>query len=1096
MTNLISEDQIERSCIELCTNNLKYDKHFNCFTTDHLGRKDETEVLATEVLLRKIKQINTHLTDIAGGISNEEAQQAVAALTDYDCKREPKAINQKMMNLIRNGVEVGIRQKSGAIKSERVQFIDWKEPEKNSFWVVNQLWIQGEVYRLRPDLLIYVNGIPLVTIELKNSNVSVETAYSDNLTRYKQAIPQLFVYNALLIVSNGPKTKVGATHASWEYFAPWLRADDEAKVVDKERIEQYGCSLDYAVLGLLDKHRLLDYVQNFMLFYLGNKICAKNHQFLGVNNAIKRFDYLQNGTPQPHEVGKMGVFWHTQGSGKSFSMVFLARKIVRQFAGNFTFLIITDREDLNDQIYRNFLHSGFMGEQEACMPKNSSKLREMLQGNSRILFTLIQKFRFDKGKEYPLLSDRKDIIIFIDEAHRTQYKNLAENLRIGLPHAQYMAFTGTPLFGSKKLTNHWFGENVSEYNFMQAVEDEATVPIVYKNHLPEVKNYNVNLTDELAEIVEEENLTEQERDRLEQQHATELSILKTPARLDIIAKDIAKHFPRRGYLGKGMVVSVDKFTVVRMYNLVQHYWQEEIHLLQREINGIKRDHPTYGKKLEQLNWMKKTEMAVVVSEEAGENEKFEKEGLNIKIHRTRMNQVNEEGQELQDEFKAPENPLRLVFVCTMWLTGFDAKTVSTLYLDKPMKGHTLMQTIARANRKSDYSIFGKLKEFGQVVAYCNVLNKLKEAISVYGGTEEGEEDKEEGTEIILGGDPQKSEILYEQLQETIVSCVEWCKEKEIDLTEITRLDTVFGKIAQFDYFADKLIGERESRVQFNAYDNTITALYDACLPEIYSRKKEFKMAEVIHYLRGVMDRNIDRGNLESARHRIEELINNSVLPKEKTLRKGAAEGVTLYGIRPSGTIDLSQLDVKKLKEEFTASSCPRREIEDICDFLEKKVEVMLAENQERKEFAERLQEIIERYNSGSINSEAAMQELIDMIPTLTAEQQRATQENLTEEELELFDILKKEDLNKTEKQKVKEAAKELLTKIKILIGREYPANWYSDSMFRMRFKDSIGNELDRLLPQSYDKTIFTEKKERIYTTYHNKAMQGYARYAT
>ena len=905
MKHFISEDDIERACIEVCTDNLGY-KTFNCLNNDYLNRRSEREVLYEYRVKRCLKRINAHLTDRKEGLSDEEVDEAYCKLANLDYSADPKKLNREVMNMIRTGVEVKIRKKNGKTQKETLQFVDWDNPESenNDFMVVNQLWIQGDVYKLRPDVIVYVNGIPLVTIELKDSNVNVKEAYDDNLTRYKEAIPQLFAYNAFLVASNGIHTKVGPTFASWNFFKPWLRQED-GKHLSKEfksQVEETGRSLDYLLLGLLDKKKLLDYVQNFIMYHKGNKICAQNHQFLGVNKAIERFKYVMSPDVKEEDKGKMGVFWHTQGSGKSFSMVFLARKIVRQFTGNFTFLVVTDREDLDDQIYGNFLHCGFMSESEECRPQDSAKLREMLGQNKKILFTLIQKFRYDKGRKYPLLSDRSDIIVFIDEAHRTQYKSLAENLRIGLPNAQFMAFTGTPLFGSKKLTNQWFGKTVSEYNFLQAVEDEATVRMTYSNHLPEVQNQNPTFSDDFAEIIDNDLHTDAEREKLENEFATQFEILKRPSRLESIAKDIVKHFPYRGYLGKGIVACVDKYSAVRMYDYVKKAWDEEIKDINKRLYEKEQGTKEYNELLTTRKWMQDTDMAVVVSEEAGEDEKFKKEGLDIKPHRERMNAVNEEGQTLEDLFKADDSTLRLVFVCSMWLTGFDAPTVSTLYLDKPSVGHTLMQTIARANRTTDWlDVFGRAKMFGKIVSYCNVFGNLKKALTIYGDdgadTDEGHEQTEEERNAAMTPDE-----LYVLLKQTIDECVAWCTDYDVNLDSILKKKSVFSKIDEFQRYADILLNPTDRRAQFNVYDNTISALYNELQPEILKRKSEFEMAEVIHYLRQVMDNNIDNGNMDTARMKATRLLDISIVPMERIgiaaeeIHTTAEERLDLYPI--------------------------------------------------------------------------------------------------------------------------------------------------------------------------------------------------------
>lgn len=1081
MKYLISEDDIERACIEVCTDNLGY-KTFNCMNQDHLNRKSESEVLYEYRVKRCLKKINAHLTDRKEGLSDEEIDEAYSILASLDYSTDPKTLNKEVMNMIRTGVEVRIKKKGGKTQKETLQFIDWDNPESenNDFMVVNQLWIQGDVYRLRPDVIVYVNGIPLVTIELKDSNVNVKEAYDDNLTRYKEAIPQLFAYNAFLVASNGIYTKVGPTHASWNFFKPWLRQEDGQHLTKdfKSQVEETGRSLDYLLLSLLNKKNLLDYVQNFIMYHKGNKICAQNHQFLGVNNAIERFKYVMSPKVKEEDKGKMGVFWHTLGVGKSFSMVFLARKIVRQLAGNYTFLIVTDREDLDNQIYGNFLHCEFMSVSEECRPQDSAKLREMLGQNKKILFTLIQKFRYDKGKQYPLLSDRSDIIVFIDEAHRTQYKSLAENLRIGLPNAQFMAFTGTPLFGSKKLTNQWFGKTVSEYNFLQAVEDEATVRMTYSNHLPEVQNQNPTFSDDFAEIINNDLHTDAEREKLENEFATQFEILKRPSRLESIAKDIVKHFPYRGYLGKGIVACVDKYSAVRMYDYVKKAWDDEIKDINKRLLEMEQGTKEYNELLTIRRWMQETDMAVVVSKEVGEEEKFKKEKLDIKPHRERMNDVNEEGQTLEDLFKAEDSTLRLVIVCSMWLTGFDAPTVSSLYLDKPSVGHTLMQTIARANRRTDWlDVFGRGKEFGKIVAYCNVFGNLKKALTIYG---DDEADTDEGGEQPEGeiNAAMTPDELYVLLKQTIDECVAWCTDYDVDLERILKRKSVFSKIDEFQRYADILLNPTDRRAQFNVYDNTISALYNELQPEILKRKSEFVMADVIHYLRQVMDNNIDKGNMDIARMKATRLLDISIVPKQE-IGAAADEETDKYHIKIYREYDLTRLDYNKMREEF--KKCPHKnmEIRDLSEFIGHKLELMLSQNSERRSFAERFQDIINRYNSSSDGAEQAFEELSDLIRKMSEEQQRANREELSEEELELFDILKKDKMTKDETIQVKNGARTLLAKMKEKKTELFPRFWFKDSSLKANVFLFIGDELNTFLPPSYD-SVFKEKKERLY----------------
>ncbi len=1090
MRYYIKEDDIERELIDVCRNELRYDNHFNCYTTDHLHRGSEREVLNLDILRREVKRINASLTDRPGGFDDSDVDKAVAAIRDLDLYTDPAALNARILSLIINGYRMPVLQADGKRELRTVQYIEWNDPTSNQFDVVNQLWIQGEVYRLRPDVIIYVNGIPLITIELKDSNIPVKQAYSDNLTRYKSAIPQLMAYNAVLVASNGRHTRVGATYADWTYFAPWFRASEEEKI-NKEEIENEKISLDVMSRSLLKKENLLDYLRNYIIFYNGTKkICAKNHQFLGVNRAVERYKYLC-GSPHKEDRGKMGVFWHTQGSGKSFSMVFLARLLKNRFPGNFTFLIITDREDLDDQIYRNFLHSGFMSASEDCRPQSSDKLRRMLSEDHRILFTLIQKFRYDKRKKYPILSERDDIIVFIDEAHRTQYKSLAENLRAGLPNAKYMAFTGTPLFGSKKLTNKWFGKTVSEYNFSQAVQDEATVRLTYRNHLPEVQNENPTFSSDFIRILQDEELDDASRQRVEREHAKELEILRRPARLNKIADDIVEHIINRGYLGKAMVVSVDRFTAVRMYDLVKAKWEQKISQLNHELISMNPSSEEYKIKLKIRDWMRSTDMAVVISESPGDDERFAAEGLNLRPHRERMNDVNEEGQELQDLFRDETNPLRIVFVCSMWLTGFDSPMVSTLYMDKPLAGQNLMQTIARANRRcSTPDVLGREKSCGQIISYCNIFGSLKKAFAIYGdalGDGEEEETDNSGTSDDGSDSPvaMTLDVLYTHLRETIARCVGWCRSLDIDLQKIIDLNKTFNQISLFDQYANILANPIERKAQFTVFDNTISQIYDECLPDIISIKEEFVMAEVIHYLRKVMDNAVDRGNLDSARRRIKDLLNQSIVPKGD----GPAENRE-YTIKEFGEFDLSRLDIDKLREQYGESKCKALEIADLEDFISQKLDAMLNQNSERRPFADELQRIIDRYNAGSIESEQAIQELIDLLSRMTTEQRRASEEGLTEEELEVFDILRKDNLSKEDIVKVKAAARDLLIKLKENQDTLLTTDWYKDSSKKSSFILFVGDTLDRTLPDSYDRPTFREKKELLCNQFIIRASQN------
>ena len=780
MPKIITEDMIEQAAIKALQERHDYNV-LNCMTEepdtlpDGTGRKDKKQVVLPDVMLESLCRINLDIPE-----------QTVRTVVDELCRTPVSGdlmqTNYQNYQKIRNGITVEYNE-NGKKTSNIFRLLSYNDILSNTFTVASQMWIKGENHWRRPDLIIFINGFPMIFIELKNSNIPVKNAYDINLKNYLKDIPYLFNYNQICVLSNGMETRLGSFAAGYEFFFEWLKVENEKENPDRKAIRENFTSLEYFIAGLCEPKNLLDYIENFILYdRRRTKIIAKNHQFFGVNNAYNAF------LRREELKGKLGVFWHTQGSGKSYSMVMLARKIKHKCTGNFTFLVVTDREDLDTQIYKNFLRTEFITDKDKVQPANSKQLREELKTNKTILFTLIHKFRYGKGKKYPILSERDDIIVIVDEAHRTQYKDLAENMRTGLPNAQFLAFTGTPLLGAKRLTNAWFGDYVSEYNFAESIKDNATVPLYYVKRVPEVELQNDFLDSDFAEILEEENLTDTEQRRLENHYAKELEVIKRDDRLDAIAQHIVYHFSRRGFRGKGMVISVDKFTAVKMYDKVSYYWKEEIKKLNAQITKTK-DAAEKLRLKDLVDYMRKVEMAVVISEDADEDAKFAAEGLSIKPHRDRMNKVDENGFDIEDNFKDPNNPLQLVFVCAMWLTGFDAPSVSTLYLDKPMKGHTLMQTIARANRVYNG------KECGLIIDYLDVFKYLKRALADYASDDGG---------LMPVKDVEK---LLEQLYEAIDLTRVFCLSHNVDLGKVVEDGDTFKNLSIFEDYANIIVGK-------------------------------------------------------------------------------------------------------------------------------------------------------------------------------------------------------------------------------------------------------------------------------------------------
>ena len=1070
MPNFISEDQIEKAAVALLKGKYGY-RTMNCFTqdvenlSDNSNRTTKQEVVFIDVLKEYAIKLNP-------AIPEPVIDQAIENLTSRRSAMSTILANKEVYGLIRDGIPVEYENRLGRTEHGTVKVIDFGEPEKNDFCAVTQLWIKGDRYPRRPDVLVYINGLPLVFIELKNSNVKVQNAYDDNLTNYKQDISDLFQYNAFCVLSNALDTKIGSFTAGYEFFFNWLRVDDETEKVDRKTIEKEGTSLERLIHGLFPKDRLLDYIENFILYHKESaKIIAQNHQFIGVNKAIESFKQRDK------KKGKLGVFWHTQGSGKSFSMIFLARKVFHLFKGNYTFVVVTDREDLDGQIYRNFLDTGTVSKSEAARPKDSKEMREFLGRNKRLVFTLIQKFRWDKGKEYPILSDRSDIIVIVDEAHRTQYKSLAENMRTGLPKAQYFAFTGTPLLGRERKTNAWFGDYVSEYNFVQSTDDGATVPLFYQKRVPEVLIQNENLSDEFYQILEDENLDEKAQQKLERDYASEIEVIKRDDRLDTIAKDIVAHFPKRGYLGKGMAISVDKYTCVKMYDKVQKFWKEETKRLVAEVSAAPAG-PLKERSKKTLEYMRSVEMAVVISEDAGEEKRFADLGLNIKLHRDKINAIDANGHDIEYRFKDPNDKLQFVFVCAMWLTGFDAPTVSTLYLDKPMKDHTLMQTIARANRVSSFSINGLIKTNGEVVDYYNVFRNMKKALREYA----------------LGQDDEPAPVqdktnLFALLDDALKQGTEFCRQRGIELQSALGKGGTFSKLGIFESFADQLLKKDEDWKEFKVYENTISALYEASKPEILDG--QFRpMIAVFQYLRGVVDGITGQVDIEAAKRRINELLDQSVVTAKDGTRSWQETSPTYKIVQKGKTLDLSKINFDKLKEEFKAVEHKHIEITSLRGFIEKKLEEMLKDNSTRTDFAKKLQDIIDSYNAGGMTTENYYDQLVDYTANLKEEDERHIKKGLTKDELELFDILKQEKMTKAEEVKVKNAAKHLLRRLTKERPKVLVQDWYKDSQSRERVKSAVMDTLNAELPSSYDRVLFQAVSTRAYELIYDYAAKG------
>ncbi len=626
-----------------------------------LGRSSDREVVLTRYLRAALVNLNKGLPETA-------YEEAVRQMTGISVTQSLLAANREKYQLIRDGVPVTFHNEKGERERRRLRVIDFEHPEENHFLCVRELWVRGDLYRRRADIVGFVNGLPLLFMELKNIHRDIRLAYEQNLNDYKDTVPHLFHHNAFVVLANGVEAKIGSIFSRFEHFQEWKRlAEEEPGAVDMETL----------LKGVCDKRNFIDLLENFILFDESGgetkKIIARNHQFLGVNRAIEAVKDRKN------RKGKLGVFWHTQGAGKSYSMVFFTRKIHRRLGGNFTFLILTDREDLDTQIYKTFAGCGVVdNDRDPCRASSGRHLNELLTQHKAFIFSLIQKFNRHVEPEQPY-SERDDIIVISDEAHRTQYGVLALNMRNALPNASYIGFTGTPLFKDDEITRRVFGDYVSTYDFQRAVEDGATVPLYYDARGDKLGVAVGDLNERIAEKLETleiDNIDVEQR--LEQELKRDYHIITAEKRLDQIARDFVQHYSNAWESGKAMFVCIDKVTCVRMFNLISRYWEERIAELEADLDKT-ADEQEEAYLRRQINWMRETRMAVVVSEEQGEVEKFRKWGLDITPHRRLIKEgmdlpeslrakpqfKNLQRMALDDAFKEEEHPFRIAIVCAM-----------------------------------------------------------------------------------------------------------------------------------------------------------------------------------------------------------------------------------------------------------------------------------------------------------------------------------------------------------------------------------------------------------------------------------------------
>ncbi len=961
-----------------------------------------------------------------------EAEQALAA--DRSAML-PINANRDVLRLVVDGVRVQVRRDDGTFEDLLVRVVDWRDVGANDFLIANQVWIDGVLHKRRPDTIGFVNGLPLLLAEWKAPKCPLADAYDHNLRDYRDTVPRLFDANGFVILSNGLETVMGASHAPFDVYVPWKRLEEDGP-------EDLG--LETLLRATCEPARFLDLIENFVLFDEARgglrKVVGKYHQVLGVNRAIEAVRRTEENR------GRLGVFWHTQGSGKSLSMVMFAEKVLRRLGGNYTFVIVTDRTELDDQIAGQFASAGALTRDIAQAQAGSrAHLAELLAGNERYVFSLIQKFSTAEREPMPVLSTRSDIIVITDEAHRSQYDQLAANMRAALPNASFLGFTGTPLIkGEESRTREVFGDYVSIYDFAQSVRDGATVPLFYEARKPELQLDKDELREELDALLDEAMLDEAQEAKLNREFARQYTLITNPDRLDKVAEDVAQHFAMRGYRGKAMFVAIDKATAVAMHDKVR---AAVARLIEQDEARLRSAHEAEGAAIaERLVWLRELDMAVVVSQGQNEIDDLRKKGLDILPHRERMQK-----EDLEARFKDKDDPLRLVFVCAMWITGFDVPSIGTVYLDKPMKNHTLMQTIARANRRAE----GKTS--GVIVDYVGVFNNLQKALAVYaGGGNEGDSPIKDKGELVAA------------LGTALDAARAFIQPLGVDPDAIMAVRDL-ERLRLISRAVEALVAPDERRREFLRLVGTVTKAYKALLPD--ERAAPYlKPVAVLHTLSDAVRARLGPVDISAVSARIAELLDEKI------------EGVAILtpiveGDRAEGRVDLSDIDFEKLADLFADS--PKLAAEKLREQAEQQAMEMAARNPVRIPLVEKLERLVDEYNAGSIDAERFFDELKEFIRSLNEEQQRAVQEGLDEEELAIYDLLTRPEpkLTKAEEQAVKLVARELLERLKGLIAA---VDWTRGQETRGAVWTAIRERLNELPEQPYPQALWDGKVQQVW----------------
>jgi len=948
MRNIITEDHIEEEALRMLANEgYEYVYAPEIAPTADGGngeRKRYSDIVLVDKLRWALERINPK-------VPKEAIEEAVKKVIRSE-SQNLVADNQQFHNFLVNGVDVEYR-KDGRIKGDKVWLFDFENAKKNEFLAVNQFTIIERENNRRPDILLFVNGIPLVIFELKNpadAEATVTDAFNQ-IETYKSQIPSLFRFNEIVIISDGLETHAGTITSGIERFTAW-------KTINEEKPKKAMTELEVLIKGMLNKETLLNLIKNFIVFQeerdtkrnitkVSKKIAAY-HQYDAVNKAVKS---TLSATKKDK---RAGVVWHTQGSGKSLTMVFYTGKVIlsKDFE-NPTIVLLTDRNDLDDQLFGTFAGcKSLIG--SPVQSENREKLKDLLKvASGGIVFTTIQKFfPEERGAKYPLLSNRRNIIVIADEAHRSQYDfidGFAKHLRDALPNASFIGFTGTPIEKKDRSTPAVFGKYVDIYDIKQSIEDKTTVGIFYESRLAKLElkpEERLKIDPNFEEVTEGEEV--ESKERLKSKWARMEAVAGSPERIKRLAKDIINHFEQRAKIinGKAMIVCMSRRICIDLHNVLKELKPEWYH--KEDTKGFMKIIMT-GAAKDPLEWQ---------------------EHVRNKTKR----------KELGDNFKDPENPIKIAIVRDMWLTGFDVPCLHTMYIDKPMRGHGLMQAIARVNR-----VF-KDKTGGLVVDYIGIAYDLKKALKDYtasGGKGKPVLDQDKAVELMLSEYEVISDIMHGFEYKSKIK-------KSLNDSLVIVPDAI-----------EHILKHKDGKERFLKHSKKLIECFALAVPQnrALALKDEIGFFQIVKskMMKLTLGKAKQTEELDSA---IRQIVSRAIVSDRV---------IDIFE-----SVGFKKPNIEILSEEFLAEvkDIPQKNLafEALRKLLTDEIRLISRKNIVKgRSFAELLEKTIKQYTNRAIETARVVEELIDLAKTINKDKEKGKKLGLNEDEVAFYDALEVND---------------------------------------------------------------------------------------